>query len=310
VSAVIHLGFHAAATAAPTIDAVALVLAGWTTFGMWCLWLGRLPSRGFRQNEDDGSDGGGGGGGPDDEPADDGPPGATAASTGTSSSATSPPTSARAEPPGPSRPPTEPPRAVASGAMREAKIEETEHGRVPADEGWYILNLSEMRGRPSAGGGAWCGFGSPDEPSDRIGIGVHILWPGDSPGFYHEEGDLEGFLVLSGRVHRGRRGRGAAHGPVGLPALAGGTRHITVGAGDGPCAILMYGLALAGRDDPLPRRAGRGEVRALGASETDAPRRPTRTAADRPRAGALAARVAARLRARRAASARPASCGS
>jgi hypothetical protein len=71
VSVVIHLGFHAAATAAPTIDAVALVLAGWTTFGMWCLWLGRLPSRGFRQNEDDDGDGGGGGGGPDDGRPDD-----------------------------------------------------------------------------------------------------------------------------------------------------------------------------------------------------------------------------------------------
>jgi hypothetical protein len=33
VSATIHLGFHAAATAAPTLDAVALVLAGWSTFG-------------------------------------------------------------------------------------------------------------------------------------------------------------------------------------------------------------------------------------------------------------------------------------
>ena len=72
VSAAIHLGFHAAATAAPTVDAVALVLAGWTTFGMWCLWLGRLPSRGFRQSEDDGGeDGGGGGGGPDDGRPDD-----------------------------------------------------------------------------------------------------------------------------------------------------------------------------------------------------------------------------------------------
>jgi hypothetical protein len=75
VSATIHLGFHAAATAAPTIDAVALVLAGWSTFGLWCLWLGRMPSRGFRQNEDDGSEGGGGGGsGPDDEPPSGGPP--------------------------------------------------------------------------------------------------------------------------------------------------------------------------------------------------------------------------------------------
>ena len=72
VSAVIQLGFHAAATAAPTIDAIALVLAGWTTFGMWCLWLGRLPSRGFRQNEDESDEGGGGGGGgPDDGRPDD-----------------------------------------------------------------------------------------------------------------------------------------------------------------------------------------------------------------------------------------------
>src|SRR4051794_38559109 len=77
VSATIHLGFHAAATAAPTIDAVALVLAGWSTFGIWCLWLGRLPSHGFRQNEDDGGSGGdgpgGGGGGPDDGGPGDGP---------------------------------------------------------------------------------------------------------------------------------------------------------------------------------------------------------------------------------------------
>ena len=79
VSATIHLGFHAAATAAPTLDAVALVLAGWTTFGLWCVWLGRLPSAGFRQGEDDGGsggeDGGGGGGGPDDGPDGDRPGG-------------------------------------------------------------------------------------------------------------------------------------------------------------------------------------------------------------------------------------------
>jgi hypothetical protein len=71
VSAVIHLGFHAAATAAPTLDAVALVLAGWSTFGCWCLWLGRVPGHGFRQNEDEGGEDGGGGGpgnDPDDRP--------------------------------------------------------------------------------------------------------------------------------------------------------------------------------------------------------------------------------------------------
>jgi hypothetical protein len=84
VSVVIHLGFHAAATAAPTIDAVALVLAGWSTFGLWCVWLGRVPSVGFRQSDDDGGSGGdgggggGGGGGPDFDdgrPSGDGPGG-------------------------------------------------------------------------------------------------------------------------------------------------------------------------------------------------------------------------------------------
>jgi hypothetical protein len=72
VTAVIHLGFHAAATAAPAIDAVALVLAGWTSFGFWCLWLSRAPSVGFRPGEEDGgsggADGGGGGPGPGDDP--------------------------------------------------------------------------------------------------------------------------------------------------------------------------------------------------------------------------------------------------
>ena len=95
VSAAIHLGFHAAATAAPTLDAVALVLAGWTTFGLWCLWLGRLPSRGFRQNEDDGPSDGGGGGrrGPTTAGRTTRRPAAATTSTGTCSSATSPPTS-------------------------------------------------------------------------------------------------------------------------------------------------------------------------------------------------------------------------
>ena len=80
VSAVIHLGFHAAATAAPSIaSAAALVLAGWSSFGLWCYWVGRVPGAGFREGgeDDDASDGedGGGGRGPDDGPHDEPPPG-------------------------------------------------------------------------------------------------------------------------------------------------------------------------------------------------------------------------------------------
>jgi hypothetical protein len=80
VSMAIHLGFHAAATAAPSIaSAAALVLAGWSSFALFCLWVGRVPSAGFREGgEDDdasGGEDGGGGRGPDNGPQDDPPPG-------------------------------------------------------------------------------------------------------------------------------------------------------------------------------------------------------------------------------------------
>jgi hypothetical protein len=80
VSAAIHLGFHAAATAAPSIaSAVALVLAGWTSFGLWCAWLSRAPGPRHRMRDDDGGEDGGddGGRGPGDDPSDPGggPPG-------------------------------------------------------------------------------------------------------------------------------------------------------------------------------------------------------------------------------------------
>lgn len=77
IAMTVHLGFHALATAAPSIaSAVALVLAGWTSFGLWCFWLGRGPSVGFRPGEDDDASGGEGGGGPgpDDGPHDNDPP--------------------------------------------------------------------------------------------------------------------------------------------------------------------------------------------------------------------------------------------
>jgi hypothetical protein len=79
VSVVIHLGFHATATAAPSIaSAAGLVLAGWSSFGLWCYWVGRIPGAGFREGgeDDDASDGedGGGGRGPGDGPHDEPPP--------------------------------------------------------------------------------------------------------------------------------------------------------------------------------------------------------------------------------------------
>jgi uncharacterized cupin superfamily protein len=73
------------------------------------------------------------------------------------------------------------------------------------------------------------------------GVHVHVLQPGESNGYYHAEDAQEGFLVLSGECiavieneERRLRQWDYFHSPP-------GTEHVTVGAGDGPCAILMFG---------------------------------------------------------------------
>jgi uncharacterized cupin superfamily protein len=125
--------------------------------------------------------------------------------------------------------------------MHEAKIEETENGRIPADDGWFILNLAEMGWATVPGGGTWCAFESPAAPSRTLGIGVHILPPGETPGYYHAESDQEGFLVLSGECVAIVEGQERRMGPWDYLHCPPGTAHITIGAGNEPCAVLMVG---------------------------------------------------------------------
>jgi len=47
------------------------------------------------------------------------------------------------------------------------RIEDGPHGRVPADAGWWTLNLREMAWKRVDGGGTWCVFESPVAPSPR-----------------------------------------------------------------------------------------------------------------------------------------------
>lgn len=125
--------------------------------------------------------------------------------------------------------------------MKEATVETTPTGKVPADDGWFILNLAEIGWQTVPGGGTWCVFESRDSPSSRLGIGVHVLQPGESPGYYHAESEQEGFLVLAGEcvaVVEGQERRMHAWDYLHCPP---GTAHITIGVGEEPCAILMVG---------------------------------------------------------------------
>ena len=68
-----------------------------------------------------------------------------------------------------------------------------------------------------------------------------MVWPGQPNCMYHGEGAQEDFLVLSGEcllLVEGEERRLKAWDFVHFPAWA---EHVVVGAGTGPCAILMVG---------------------------------------------------------------------
>ena len=120
-------------------------------------------------------------------------------------------------------------------------MERTEAGLVAADPGWFIENIADLRWQTLPGGGTWCAYETAESQSPTLGIGVHILYPGDSPGYYHAESNQEGFLVLSGEciaIVEGEEHRMRAWDYLHSPP---GTAHITIGAGDEPCALLMVG---------------------------------------------------------------------
>jgi uncharacterized cupin superfamily protein len=74
-----------------------------------------------------------------------------------------------------------------------------------------------------------------------MGVNIQVMQPGQPNGLYHSEPVQEDFLVLHGEClvildgeERPLRQWDFLHCPA-------GTEHIFVGAGDGPCAVLMIG---------------------------------------------------------------------
>ena len=123
----------------------------------------------------------------------------------------------------------------------EAKLERTETGVVPAGDGWFVVNLADIGWARVQGGGPGSGYEAPSSRAPLLGIGVHVLWPGETPGFYHAESNQEGFLVLSGECIAIVEGEARRLGQWDYLHCPPGTAHITIGAGDGPCAIVMVG---------------------------------------------------------------------
>ena len=144
--------------------------------------------------------------------------------------------------------------------MDEARLSETETGLVPDGPGWFVLNLRDASWSTFPGGGTWVSFEADGVPQ-QIGVGVHVLMPGESPGRYHSESDQEGFFVLSGEcilIVEGEERRLQQWDYFHCPP---GTAHITVGASEEPCAIFMLGARTPGKlieytPDPVATKHG------------------------------------------------------
>ena len=128
----------------------------------------------------------------------------------------------------------------------EAGLEQTEAGLAPKGGGWFVLNAREARWRRREGRGhslpltGWDG----DEARahfSQLGVQLFVLDPGEPIGMYHWEADQEDFLVLSGEAlllvegeERPLRQWDFVHCPP-------ETRHMIIGAGDGPCVVVAVG---------------------------------------------------------------------
>lgn len=112
----------------------------------------------------------------------------------------------------------------------------------------FIVNIADAKAFASRNAGTYVPFEDRDDPFADFGINIHVLAPGEPNAKYHSEVAQESFLMLSGEaivildgVERPLRQWDFVHCPA-------GTEHVFIGAGDGPCAILMVGVRRRGAE--------------------------------------------------------------
>ena len=122
----------------------------------------------------------------------------------------------------------------------EAALEQTDHGLVAKEDGWFVLNARDSRWYYVEGRGAFCDFEG-DADFAQLGINVQVLEPGEPMAMYHWEADQEDFLVVSGQallIVEGQERPLRAWDFVHCPPH---TKHTIVGAGEGPCIVVAVG---------------------------------------------------------------------
>lgn len=131
--------------------------------------------------------------------------------------------------------------------IEEARLERNASGLVPKTEGWFVVNVRDAAWFDHDVFGASCELESSKAEFSGLGIRICVLEPGQPNGLYHGEETQEDFLVLSGEcllLVEGEERQLRAWDFFHCPSM---TEHIFVGAGDGPCVVLMTGTRRPGR---------------------------------------------------------------
>jgi quercetin dioxygenase-like cupin family protein len=128
--------------------------------------------------------------------------------------------------------------------VSEAQLRDSGSGLAPATEGWFVVNVRDAEWWYADSRGARCGFeseyGEPQVEFDQLGVNLTVLEAGQS-STYHAESNQEAYLVLWGECRLLVEGEERLLRPWDFFHSPPWTEHAFVGAGDGPCAILMAG---------------------------------------------------------------------
>ena len=106
---------------------------------------------------------------------------------------------------------------------------------------WFTVNVRDAPWRSHDAFGSSCRFESPEAPFPQLGINLRVLQPGQPNCLYHSESLQEDFLVLHGECLLLVEEEERLLGPWDFVHCPPGSEHVFVGAGDGPCVILMVG---------------------------------------------------------------------
>ena len=142
----------------------------------------------------------------------------------------------------------------------EARLEQVGNGLAPVTEGWFVVNARDAAWLQHDSFGFRCKFDTDGRLAaarpgldpvmfPEVGVTLAVLEPGKPNCMYHAESSQEGFFVVSGECvaiieeeERTLQQFDFFHCPA-------GTRHVFVGAGDGPCVLLMLGNRIEQDED-------------------------------------------------------------